>query len=211
MIQRGSSRLGCVVPVRSFWWFSWSNFEAFLFGIWWGMYAWTLCGSFRFDSPPKSLSKGSRFWGFRCSRVRGVLGGISSIPLDSTSFGGPQLGYGVPMRCSYYPQSLVRIRGANRKIESWIWRNWLACSVHPKLPRLHRSDWCFWPVWPVWAICGICLGWVAESVCLWVMLVLFWLALCRVLVLWGCVLRVFLFRCREKSLRRSRTFVVRLL
>jgi hypothetical protein len=27
--------------------------------------------------------------GFRCSRVRGVLGGISSIPLHSTSFGGP--------------------------------------------------------------------------------------------------------------------------
>jgi hypothetical protein len=26
------------------------------------------------------------------------------------------------MRCSYYPQSLVRIHGANREIGSWIWR-----------------------------------------------------------------------------------------
>jgi hypothetical protein len=43
---------------------------------------------FAFDSPPKSVSQGARFWGFRCSRVRGVLGGISSIPLDLASFGG---------------------------------------------------------------------------------------------------------------------------
>jgi hypothetical protein len=34
-------------------------------------------------------NKGDRFWGFLCSRVRGVLGNISSIPLDSMSFGGP--------------------------------------------------------------------------------------------------------------------------
>jgi hypothetical protein len=52
------------------------------------------------------VSKGAQFWGFRCSRVRGVLGGISSIPLDLASFGGQNLGYGVPMRCSYYPQIL---------------------------------------------------------------------------------------------------------
>jgi hypothetical protein len=49
------------------------------------------------------VSKGARFWGFQCSRVRGVLGGISWIPLDLASFGEPNLGYGVPMRCSYYP------------------------------------------------------------------------------------------------------------
>jgi hypothetical protein len=76
---------------------------------------------FPFDSPPKSMSEGARFWVFLLSRVRGVLGGISSIPLDLESFGGPNLGYGVPMRCSYYGQSLVRIRGANREIGSWIW------------------------------------------------------------------------------------------
>jgi hypothetical protein len=44
---------------------------------------------FYFDSPPKSVSKGARFWGFWCSMIRGVLGGNPSIPLDSTSFGGP--------------------------------------------------------------------------------------------------------------------------
>jgi hypothetical protein len=42
--------------------------------------------------------------------------GISSIPLDLTRFGGHKLGYGVLMRCSYYPQSLVQIRGAIREI-----------------------------------------------------------------------------------------------
>jgi hypothetical protein len=64
------------------------------------------------DSPLKSVSKGARFWGFLGSRVRGVLGVISSIPLDLASFGGPNLGYGVSMRCSYYPQSLAQIREA---------------------------------------------------------------------------------------------------
>jgi hypothetical protein len=49
------------------------------------------------------VSKGARFWGFLLSRVRGVLGEISSIPLDLASFGGLNLGYGVPMRCSYFP------------------------------------------------------------------------------------------------------------
>jgi hypothetical protein len=68
------------------------------------------------------VSKGARFWGFRCSRVRGALGRISSIPLDSASFGGQNLGPEVPMRCSYYPQSLVQIRGAIREIRGWIWR-----------------------------------------------------------------------------------------
>jgi hypothetical protein len=67
------------------------------------------------------VSKGARFWGFLSSRVRGVLGGISLIPLILASFGGPNLGYGVPMRCSYYPQSLVQNREAIREIGSWIW------------------------------------------------------------------------------------------
>jgi hypothetical protein len=61
--------------------------------------------------------------GFRCPRVCGVLAGNPSIPLNSTVFGGPCLGYGVPMRCSHYTQSLVRIRGANREIKSCIWRS----------------------------------------------------------------------------------------
>jgi hypothetical protein len=103
------------------WWISWSVFGTFLLEIWWGMYVWTLCGSFPFDSPPKYVSKGARFWDFRCSRVRGVLGEISSIPLYLASFGGHKLGYGLLMRCSYYSQSLAQIRGAIREIGSWIW------------------------------------------------------------------------------------------
>jgi hypothetical protein len=74
-----------------------------------------------FDSPPKSMCKAAQFWGFRRSMVRGVLGGISLILLDLASFGGPNLSYGVPMRCSYYPQSLAQICGVIREIESWIW------------------------------------------------------------------------------------------
>jgi hypothetical protein len=66
------------------------------------------------------VSKGARFWGFLGSSVRGVLGGISSIPLDLASSGGPNLGYGVPMRCSYYPQSLAQYLGEIQEIGSWI-------------------------------------------------------------------------------------------
>jgi hypothetical protein len=36
----------------------------------------TLRGSLGSDSPPKSVSKGARFWGFPSSRVCGALGGI---------------------------------------------------------------------------------------------------------------------------------------
>jgi hypothetical protein len=82
-----------------------------------------LRGSFAFDSHPKSVSYGARFWGFWFSRVRGVLGGISSIPLDLASFGGQNHDYGLLMRCSYYPQSLVQVCGAIREIEVWIWRS----------------------------------------------------------------------------------------
>jgi hypothetical protein len=67
------------------------------------------------------VSLGARFWGFRCSRVRGVLGGISSIPLDLARFVGQKLSYGLLIRCSYYPQSLAHVRGAIREIKVWIW------------------------------------------------------------------------------------------
>jgi hypothetical protein len=77
----------------------------------------SLHGSLGCDSPPKSVSQCARFWGFQCSRVRGVLVGISSIPLDLASFGGQNRGYGLLMRCSYNPQSLVQVRGAIQEIE----------------------------------------------------------------------------------------------
>jgi hypothetical protein len=80
----------------------------------------TLRGFLGCDSPPKSVSKVARLWGFPCSRVRGAFGGISSIPPIWTSFGGIKLVYGLLMRCSYYPQSLVQVRGAIREIEIWI-------------------------------------------------------------------------------------------
>jgi hypothetical protein len=63
----------------------------------------TLRGSLGCDSPPKSVSKVARFWGFLCSRVIGVFGGISSIPLVWTRFGEIKLGYGLLMRCPIVP------------------------------------------------------------------------------------------------------------
>jgi hypothetical protein len=60
----------------------------------------TLRGSLDCDPPPKSVSKGARFWGFPSSRACGVLGGISSIPPFLTTFGGIKFGYGLLMRCS---------------------------------------------------------------------------------------------------------------
>jgi hypothetical protein len=60
----------------------------------------TLRGSLGCDSPPKSLKKSARFWGFLSSWVASASGGISSIPLFWTSFGGIKLGYELLMRCS---------------------------------------------------------------------------------------------------------------
>jgi hypothetical protein len=92
--------------------------------------------------PLPNLWEGAQFWGFLLSRVIGVLGGNSSVPLDLASFGGPNLGYGMPMRYSYYPQSLVRIRGANQEIRIWIWRSWPADCCSSREP----TSWPFWPV-----------------------------------------------------------------
>jgi hypothetical protein len=57
--------------------------------------------------PLKIREQRSSILGFLVSRVRGALGGISSIPHILASFSEQNLGYGVSMRCSYYPQCLV--------------------------------------------------------------------------------------------------------
>jgi hypothetical protein len=114
--------------------------------------------------PVQRLIKHSKPVGFPI-----VLGGIFSIPLDLASFGGQNHGYGLLMRCSYYPQSLVQVHVAIREIEGWMWRG-LAGAVHPELPRLHRSDRCKSPVgfasgelldscvfgsWCCWSVLGL--------------------------------------------------------
>jgi hypothetical protein len=91
------------------------------------------------------VSKGAWFWGFLLSRVRGTLGGVSSIPLVLASFSGPNLGYGVTMRSSYYPQSLVQNRGANREIKIWIWGSYPTGCCSSQAAQA-------WPVWPVLVI-----------------------------------------------------------
>jgi hypothetical protein len=137
------------------------------------MYAWTPRVSFPFESPPKSVSKGARFWGFLRFRVRGILGGNPSIPLDLAIFGGPNHGYGMPMRYSYYPQSLVQIRGANREIGIWIWRSWPSSCCSSRALK-------FWPVWPVPTPCWVLIGWT-----FWWVRLSFGLLLFRVWVFWS--------------------------
>jgi hypothetical protein len=44
------------------------------------------------------------------------------------------------MRCSYYPQSLVWIRGANQEIGSWIWRS-LLLTVYFGTPNMFITLW----------------------------------------------------------------------
>jgi hypothetical protein len=96
--------------------------------------------------------------GFISSRVRCVLGGISSIPPILACFGGLNLGYGVPMRYSYCPQSLVQTCGAIREIGSWIWGSSPAGVIHPESSShtsltgaSHRSDRCI-------LVVELCLG-----------------------------------------------------
>jgi hypothetical protein len=68
------------------------------------------------------VGKDVQFGGFLKFRESGALGGNPSIPLDLASFGGPNHSYGMPMRYSLYPQSLVKIRGANREIRMVVWK-----------------------------------------------------------------------------------------
>jgi hypothetical protein len=94
---------------------------------------------------PNRWVKGLDFGAFGVLELEEFLAGFLRFLLVA-SFGGQNRGYGLLMRCSYYPQSLVQVRGAIREIEVWIWRSWPAGAVHPELPRLHRSDRCSWPV-----------------------------------------------------------------
>jgi hypothetical protein len=126
------------------------------------VYAWTLCGSFPFDSPPKFVGKGAQYWGFHWSRVRGVLGGNPLIPLDSNEFW-----WTITCLWSSHVVFLLSPKPymnpwSESGYRSWIWASWPAGAVHPELPRRGRSDRCSWPDWPVQAPSGFCLG---ELVC----------------------------------------------
>jgi hypothetical protein len=59
----------------------------------------TLC-LFSCDLDQSNPLKRLRFGCFRWFPWEGVLEGWLSIPLDLTSFGGPNLSYGMPMRYS---------------------------------------------------------------------------------------------------------------
>jgi hypothetical protein len=80
----------------------------------------TIHGSLGCDSPPKSVSKGADFGVFRVLGLEVFLAGFLRFPL----FGQVLVGLNLAMDSSlgsYYPQSLVQVRGAIREIELWIW------------------------------------------------------------------------------------------
>jgi hypothetical protein len=178
MIRRGSSRLCCVVPGCSWWWFSEPSLGGFL-GVFSGPYSWgfdvgNLCEPFVVLLPliplPNPWVKGFDFGVFGVLGLEEFLAEFLGFLLIWQVLVGHKLGYGLPMRCSYYPQSLAQVRGAIREIKVWIWGSWPAGAIHPELPRLHRSDRCSWPVRTT---CGICLGWdscVFELWCCWFVL-----------------------------------------
>jgi hypothetical protein len=102
------SRLFLVVIFEALsWWFSRCVFGTLLLVIWWGKFVWTLCGSFTFDSPPKSVS----------SRVRGVLEGWVSIPLDWVVLGTELIAKGSPRGTPTIPKvSLWSVERIGRSI-----------------------------------------------------------------------------------------------
>jgi hypothetical protein len=123
-----------------------------------GVYAWTLHGSFLFDSPLKFVSKGARFWGFRCSRVRGVLGGIF---LDSSWFSKfwwtKSWLWGTQEVLLLSPKSCTNpwSNSGDRKLD--LGELTRGCCSSQEL-RSHRSDRCLSPVWPVQTPVEFCSG-----------------------------------------------------
>jgi hypothetical protein len=124
------------------------------------MYAWTLRGYFPCDSPPKSVNKGARFWGFLRFRESGVLGGNHSIPLDSLSFGGQNRSYGCPRGTPSIPKVLCESVERIGRSGFGFW-GVDPQVVHPERPGPDR-----WPppVWPVQPPVGFWLGWTCCCV-----------------------------------------------
>jgi hypothetical protein len=132
-----------------YWRFSCGSFDTFLFGIWWGMYAWTLRGYFPCDSPPKSVSKGAQFWGFPRSWKVVFLVEILQFLLvqwvlvdQIIAMGCP---WSTPIVAKVWCESMERI-GKSGFGFGWVDPR---VAVHPECPDLigmtsapHRSDQC---------------------------------------------------------------------
>jgi hypothetical protein len=67
------------------------------------------------------MSKGLDFGVFRVLGLEVFLAGSLRFLLFGQVLVGLNLAYGLLMRFSYYPQSLVQVRGVIREIEVWIW------------------------------------------------------------------------------------------
>jgi hypothetical protein len=135
-----SSRFFFLVIFGAFsWWFSWRDFEAVLLGICWGVYAWTIRGSFPFDSPPKSVRKGAQFWVFVVLGFGVFLAEILRFLLIQRVL----VDHNLAMECPWGVPTVPKVLfGSVERIGSWIWRSWPAGVVQPELPRLDRSDRC---------------------------------------------------------------------
>jgi hypothetical protein len=75
-------------------------------------------------------------------------------PLDLASFGGQNLGYGLPMRCTYYPQIIAQVRGVIRDIRVWIWTLVGFCSGERLGEFAVVSCGCCFEIGAVWSLGG---------------------------------------------------------
>jgi hypothetical protein len=122
------------------WWISWSVFKTFSWGFGGGCMCEPFVVLFSLIPLPNPWVKELDFGVFGVLGLEEFLAGFLRFLLIWQVFGGHKLGYGLPMRCSYYPQSLAQIRGAIREIGSWISGCWPAGAVHSEKPRPHQSD-----------------------------------------------------------------------
>jgi hypothetical protein len=172
MIWHGSSRLGCVVPVRSFWWFSKPFLGDFLGTI----------------SRPFSLG-----FGGECMHEPSVVL-FPLIPLTNLWAKGLDFGVFGALGLETFLWDFLDSSWFSKFwwTKSWLWSAHEVFLLSPKsctnpwsdsrdreldLGELTRGS-CSspsgpaWPVWPVQRLCGFCLGWTSG-----------WVRCCPVLLL----------------------------
>jgi hypothetical protein len=191
MIRRGSSRVGCVFPVCSFWWFSepfsswfsWSIIRPFSLGFGGGCMLEPFVALFPLIPVPNPWAKGLDFWVFLALGLEAFLVGFLrflSSWQDSVDQMAMECPWGVPTIPKVLCNTLERFGRSGVGFG----------GVDPRVLFIPSGP--AWPVWPVQRPCGFCLGWTSWWVpcCPELLLfqVLFVLELGRLIwVLWGFV------------------------
>jgi hypothetical protein len=156
MIRRGSSRLGCIVPVRSFWWFS-ERFLAISSGRFWGRFLWRMHEPFVVLFPliphPNPWEKGLDFGVFVVLGFLAFLAEILRFLLIQRFW------WTITWLWSSHEVFLLSPKSCS---DPW------SESGDPELDFVELTRGCCssraaqaWPVWPVLVIglTGVCLFW----------------------------------------------------